>query len=82
ILSPLQCAVSGEEGMCLHEYAMYSCETSTSGKQMVCAGDVFFLDGECDKTTSGKSNEFGQAESALAVMAAAGKDVAAQNGVD
>ncbi|HBY7883798.1 TPA: conjugal transfer protein TraN, partial [Klebsiella pneumoniae subsp. pneumoniae] len=81
-LSSRQCAFSGEDGTCLHEYATYSCETRTSGKQMVCGGDVFCLDGECDKATSGKSNDFGQAVSELAALAAAGKDVAALNGVD
>ncbi len=44
---------------------------------MICGGDVFCLDGECDKATSGKSNDFGQAVSELAALAAAGKDVAA-----
>ncbi len=81
-LSSRQCAFSSEEGACLHEYATYSCETRTSGKQMICGGDVFCLDGECDKATSGKSNDFGQAVSELAALAAAGKDVAALNGVD
>ncbi|EPK4393966.1 conjugal transfer protein TraN, partial [Klebsiella pneumoniae] len=81
-LSSRQCAFSSEEGTCLHEYATYSCETRTSGKQMICGGDVFCLDGECDKATSGKSNDFGQAVSELAALAAAGKDVAALNGVD
>ncbi|MFQ9622554.1 MAG: conjugal transfer protein TraN [Enterobacteriaceae bacterium] len=57
-------------------------ETRTSGKQMICGGDVFCLDGECDKATSGKSNDFGQAVSELAALAAAGKDIAALNGVD
>ncbi len=79
-LSSRQCAFSSEEGTCLHEYATYSCETRTSGKQMICGGDVFCLDGECDKATSGKSNDFGQAVSELAALAAAGKDVAALNG--
>ncbi len=64
-LSSRQCAFSSEEGTCLHEYATYSCETRTSGKQMICGGDVFCLDGECDKATSGKSNDFGQAVSEL-----------------
>ncbi|HDS3998375.1 TPA: type-F conjugative transfer system mating-pair stabilization protein TraN [Klebsiella pneumoniae subsp. pneumoniae] len=81
-LASRQCAFSSEEGTCLHEYATYSCETRTSGKQMICGGDVFCLDGECDKATSGKSNDFGQAVSELAALAAAGKDVAALNGVD
>ncbi len=45
-------------------------------------GDVFCLDGECDKAQSGKSNDFAEAVSQLAALAAAGKDVAALNGVD
>ncbi|HHL7615801.1 TPA: conjugal transfer protein TraN [Escherichia coli] len=51
-------------------------------KVMVCGGDVFCLDGECDKAQSGQSNDFAEAVSQLAALAAAGKDVAALNGVD
>lgn len=72
-----QCAFYSEEGACLHEYATYSCESKTSGKVMVCGGDVFCLDGECDKAQSGQSNDFAEAVSQLAALAAAGKDVAA-----
>ncbi|EBT7408899.1 conjugal transfer protein TraN, partial [Salmonella enterica] len=53
-----------------------------AGKVMICGGDVFCLDGECDKAQSGKSNDFGEAVSQLAALAAAGKDVAALNGID
>lgn len=49
---------------------------------MVCGGDVFCLDGECDKAQSGQSNDFAEAVSQLAALAAAGKDVVALNGVD
>lgn len=49
---------------------------------MVCGGDVFCLDGECDKAQSGQSNDFAEAVSQLAALAAAGKDVAALNGGD
>ncbi len=49
---------------------------------LVCGGDVFCLDGDCDKAQSGQSNDFGEAVSQLAALAAAGKDVAALNGVD
>ncbi len=52
------------------------------GRVMVCGGDVFCLDGECDKAQSGQSNDFAEAVSQLAALAAAGKDVAALNGVD
>lgn len=81
-LASRQCAFYSDEGTCLHEYATYSCESKTSGKVMVCGGDVFCLDGECDKAQSGKSSDFGEAVSQLAALAAAGKDVAALNGVD
>ncbi|MDN0914313.1 type-F conjugative transfer system mating-pair stabilization protein TraN [Escherichia coli] len=81
-LASRQCAFYSDEGICLHEYATYSCESRTSGKVMVCGGDVFCLDGECDKAQSGKSSDFGEAVSQLAALAAAGKDVAALNGVD
>ncbi|ENP2200602.1 type-F conjugative transfer system mating-pair stabilization protein TraN [Salmonella enterica] len=81
-LAARQCAFYSDEGTCLHEYATYSCESRTSGKVMVCGGDVFCLDGECDKAQSGKSSDFGAAVSQLAALAAAGKDVAALNGVD
>ncbi|ECB7885654.1 type-F conjugative transfer system mating-pair stabilization protein TraN [Salmonella enterica subsp. enterica serovar Gaminara] len=81
-LATRQCAFYSGEGTCLHEYATYSCESKTSGKVMICGGDVFCLDGECDKAQSGKSNDFGEAVSQLAALAAAGKDVAALNGVD
>ncbi|HHW1337408.1 TPA: type-F conjugative transfer system mating-pair stabilization protein TraN, partial [Escherichia coli] len=81
-LASRQCAFYSDEGTCLHEYATYSCESRTSGKVMVCGGDVFCLDGECDKAQSGKNSDFGEAVSQLAALAAAGKDVAALNGVD
>ncbi|ELO4939063.1 type-F conjugative transfer system mating-pair stabilization protein TraN [Escherichia coli] len=81
-LASRQCAFYSDEGTCLHEYATYSCESRTSGKLMVCGGDVFCLDGECDKAQSGKNSDFGAAVSQLAALAAAGKDVAALNGVD
>ncbi|EIN8806661.1 type-F conjugative transfer system mating-pair stabilization protein TraN [Salmonella enterica] len=81
-LATRQCAFYSGEGTCLHEYATYSCESKTSGKVMICGGDVFCLDGECDKAQSGKSNDFGEAVSQLAALAAAGKDAAALNGID
>ncbi|EJX3176545.1 type-F conjugative transfer system mating-pair stabilization protein TraN [Salmonella enterica] len=81
-LATRQCAFYSGEGTCLHECATYSCESKTSGKVMICGGDVFCLDGECDKAQSGKSNDFGEAVSQLAALAAAGKDVAALNGID
>lgn len=82
-LATRKCAFSSEEGICLHENATFSCETRTSGKMMICGGDVFCLDGTCDKTQKGtKGNDFVQAVSELAAVAAAGKDIAAMNGID
>nr|WP_267313429.1 conjugal transfer protein TraN [Klebsiella pneumoniae] len=81
-MSSRQCAFSSEKARACMNMQRIPCETGTSGKQMICGGDVFCLDGECDKATSGKSNDFGQAVSELAALAAAGKDVAALNGVD
>lgn len=81
-LAVRQCAFYSDGGACLHEYATYSCESKTSGMVMVCGGDVFCLDGECDRAQSGKSNDFSVAVSQLAALAAAGKDVAALNGAD
>lgn len=82
-LSSRQCAFYDEEsGTCLHEYATFSCETRTNGKQMICGGEAFCLDGECDKTQNNANNDFAQAVSELAALAAAGKDVAEIDNVD
>lgn len=82
-LASRQCAFTAEDGSgCLHEYATYSCETRTSGKVMICGGDTFCLDGECEKARQGKNSDFGPVVSALAALAAAGDDVAKLNGVD
>ncbi|WP_336821569.1 type-F conjugative transfer system mating-pair stabilization protein TraN, partial [Cedecea sp. VD20] len=77
------CAFSAEDGSgCLHEYATYSCETRTAGQVMICGGDTFCLDGDCERAQQGKNNDFAPVVSALAALAAAGKDVAALNSVD
>lgn len=82
-LSSRTCAFTAEDGSgCLHEYATYSCETRTSGKVMICGGDTFCLDGDCERAQNGKNNDFAPVVSALAALAAAGKDVAAINSVN
>lgn len=82
-LASRSCAFRAEDGSgCLHEYATYSCETRTSGKVMICGGDTFCLDGECERAQKGKNNDFAPVVSALAALAAAGKDVAAMNSVN
>lgn len=82
-LASRQCAFSAEDGGgCLHEYETWSCETRTAGKVMICGGDTFCLDGECERAQKGKNNDFAPVVSALAALAAAGKDVADLNGVD
>lgn len=58
-LASRQCAFYSDEGTCLHEYATYSCESKTSGKVMVCGGDVRAFTGEakfCRKAAAGFSN--------------------------
>ena len=79
-LASRTCAFTAEDGSgCLHEYATYSCETRTSGQVMICGGDTFCLDGDCERAQNGKNNDFAPVVSALAALAAAGKDVAAIN---
>lgn len=81
-LASRTCAFTAEDGSgCLHEYATYSCETRTSGQVMICGGDTFCLDGDCERAQNGKNNDFAPVVSALAALAAAGKDVAAINSV-
>ncbi|CNI65062.1 type-F conjugative transfer system mating-pair stabilization protein TraN [Yersinia aleksiciae] len=81
-LATRQCAFS-LDGFCLHENATFSCESKMSGEVMMCGGETFCLDGECDKAQKGtQGNDFQHAVSELAAVAAAGKDVAELNGVD
>ncbi|EAV4781753.1 type-F conjugative transfer system mating-pair stabilization protein TraN [Salmonella enterica] len=82
-LASRTCAFTAEDGSgCLHEFATYSCETRTSGQVMICGGDTFCLDGDCERAQNGKNNDFAPVVSALAALAAAGKDVAAINNVN
>lgn len=82
-LASRTCAFTAEDGSgCLHEYATYSCETRTSGQVMICGGGTFCLDGDCERAQNGKNNDFAPVVSALAALAAAGKDVAAINSVN
>ncbi|WP_063847343.1 conjugal transfer protein TraN, partial [Enterobacter hormaechei] len=66
-LASRTCAFTAEDGSgCLHEYATYSCETRTSGQVMICGGDTFCLDGDCERAQNGKNNDFAPVVSALA----------------
>ncbi|WP_232471875.1 type-F conjugative transfer system mating-pair stabilization protein TraN [Aeromonas salmonicida] len=76
-----KCAYS-LDGFCLHENLTYSCEHKTSGSGVMCGGTFFCKDGSCAQSAAGKNNSFQKAVSQLAAVAAAGKDVAALNGVD
>lgn len=76
------CAFNDEQGACLRERVTYSCETRTTGTVMICGGETFCLDGECERAQQGKNNDFAPVVSALAALAAAGKDVADLNGVN
>jgi len=74
-----QCADNVED-FCVSQQVTYSCERKMSGKGQICGGEFFCTDGSCAQGQAGTSNMFGQAVSALAAVAAAGKDVAELNG--
>lgn len=69
-------------GTCLREQAVFSCEEKVSGSAQLCGGELVCTDGSCDQLDNGKSNSFQSAVSGLAALAAAGKDIAALNGVN
>ncbi|HEC2564909.1 type-F conjugative transfer system mating-pair stabilization protein TraN [Raoultella ornithinolytica] len=69
-------------GTCLREQVVFSCEEKTSGSAQLCGGELVCADGSCDQLDNGKSNGFQSAVSGLAALAAAGKDIAALNGVN
>ncbi|HDU8655901.1 TPA: type-F conjugative transfer system mating-pair stabilization protein TraN [Morganella morganii subsp. morganii] len=64
---------------CLREQAVFSCEKKVSAAGQLCGMDLVCTDGKCDEINSGGVNDFQQAVSALAAVAAAGEDVAALN---
>lgn len=76
-----QCAYA-LDGFCLHENLTYSCEHKTTGSGVMCGGTFFCKDGSCAQAEAGKNNAFQKAVSALAAVAAAGKDVADLNGTN
>lgn len=69
-------------GTCLREQVVFSCEEKVSGSAQLCGGELVCTDGSCDQLDDGKSNGFQSAVSGLAALAAAGKDIAALNGVN
>lgn len=69
-------------GTCLREQAVFSCEEKVSGSAQLCGGELVCTDGSCDQLDNGNSNSFQSAVSGLAALAAAGKDIAALNGVN
>lgn len=74
-----QCADT-VDGVCVSQQVTYSCERKKAGNGQICGGEFFCKDGSCAQGQAGTSNMFGQAVSALAAVAAAGKDVAELNG--
>lgn len=68
------------DGFCVSQQVTYSCERKKTGSGKICGGEFFCTDGSCAQGQTGTSNMFGQAVSALAAVASAGKDVAALNG--
>ncbi|KGT87924.1 conjugal transfer protein TraN [Erwinia typographi] len=69
-------------GHCLREQAIFSCEEKVSGSAQLCGGDLVCADGSCDHLENNSVNDFQSAVSGLAALAAAGKDIAALNGVN
>lgn len=69
-------------GTCLREQVVFSCEKKVSGSAQLCGGELVCTDGSCDQLDDGRSNSFQSAVSGLAALAAAGKDIAALNGVN
>ncbi|MDA7742523.1 conjugal transfer protein TraN [Francisellaceae bacterium] len=59
----------------------YSCPVKKCAMQLVCAKDVFCIDGDCVKKTPTKNTHFGQDASELAAAAAAAKDFNKQDQV-
>ena len=68
------------DGFCVSQQVTYSCERTVSGSGKICGGQFFCTDGSCAQASTGTSNMFGKAVSALAAVAAAGSDVAELNG--
>lgn len=69
-------------GTCLREQVVFSCEEKVSGSAQLCGGELVCTDGSCDQLDDGQSGSFQSAVSGLAALAAAGKDIAALNGVN
>ncbi|WP_277972919.1 type-F conjugative transfer system mating-pair stabilization protein TraN [Pantoea agglomerans] len=82
------CTVAGTtcldvlNGHCLREQAVFSCEEKVSGSAQLCGGTLVCADGSCDHLENNSVNDFQSAVSGLAALAAAGKDIAALNGVN
>lgn len=74
-----QCADT-VDGFCVSQQVTYSCERNRTGNGKICGGEFFCTDGSCAQGQAGTSNMFARAVSALAAVAAAGKDVAELNG--
>ncbi|HHR5913968.1 TPA: conjugal transfer protein TraN [Providencia alcalifaciens] len=69
-------------GTCLREQAVFSCQKGLSGTGKMCGGELICASGECEQIKNDKANSFQKAVSALAAVAAAGKDVAKLNDVN
>lgn len=69
-------------GTCLRDRAVFSCEEKANGSAQLCGGTLVCADGSCDHLENNSVNDFQSAVSGLASLAAAGKDIAALNGVN
>ena len=62
------------DGVCYTQTETWECSSKSSGNGQVCGDELFCQDGSCVETQTGNSNQFGEAVSALAALAAAGED--------
>lgn len=69
-------------GICLQEEVVFSCEKKLSGEAQLCSGQLVCANGECDAIENNTSDSFGKAVSALAAVTAAAQDVSEMNDVN
>lgn len=61
---------------CVKENLTYQCQQTEKSEGYLCGGKFFCSDGKCASLQQNSNGDFGEAVSALAAVAAAGKDVA------
>lgn len=80
-LASRACSFS-DNGLCLHENVIYTCETHVETEGMMCGEQFFCADGSCAQSAAGLSDSFHKTISQLAAVSAAGEDVAKMNDIN